>query len=291
MPDNEMPEGFLDLVRLAMKDRPEKLKSTGELWDKFLFIVFMGGKRSEAEINLVLSILKPQLGMDYVRKTSGEDWREAVEKILDERMYRIRDKETLEMLRELKKEMFRISASIKGSARFFEKNGITPETLEKTLGTKEKTWEFIEGLVKDADVPNIRYTKIIFWLHSVGFGYDFCPPSWQTKKFVNEDIGPYYQFYEDDAYFMKQAEGFAEGVKKKAKGATARDVSAAIYYYITLKSMLPPRSPQKKKFTPAKLLKFLKVKKLSLKTLAEKLAGAEEKEELAEKLHEWAGER
>lgn len=275
--------GFEDLVKLTMKERPEKPKSTKDIWNKFLYIIFMGGKRSEPEINLLLGMMKPLTDIDYVSKVSGESWREAASKIIDERLSRIKDEDILIMLRELKSELFRISASIKGGERFFRKNLISPEKLDELLSTKEKTWEFINGLAEDEDVPNVKYTKIIIWLHSLGYAQDFCPPGWQTKKFVNE-IGPYYPYYEDDRYFMKKSEEFAEDVKKTVKGATTRDVAMGIFYYIALKNMLPPRSPEKKAFNAAVLIKFLKTKKLTLAKISEKLADFDGRDKLAESL-------
>src|SRR3989344_3883435 len=255
------------------------------MWEKLLKIVFMGGKRSEPEINFLINMLRPQLGLDHVRKTDGEDWREAVEKILDERTKRIKDEDILEMLKDFKKEIFRVGASIKGSARFFVKNDIKPETLDKLLSNKELTWEFIEDLAKDEDVSNIKYTKIIIWLHSMGYADDFCPPSYQTKSFINEVYG-YYQFYEDDKYFMQKAQEFSEEVKKAVK-CTVRDVAMAIFYYVTLKNMLPPRSQEKKKFTPAVLVSFLKAKKITLKALSERLGDFEKREGLMESLYDY----
>ena len=206
-----MPKGFADLVKLTMKEQTPKPKNTEEIWERFLKIVFMGGKRSEPEINFIINMLKTQklLDMEYVLRTDGEDWREAVGNILNERINRIKDEEIAAMLKDFQKELFRISASIKGGARFFAKNNIRPEILEKLLDNKQRTWEFIEELAKDEDVSNIKYTKIIIWLHSMGYGEDFCPPSYQTKSFMNEIYG-YYQFYEDDKYFMQKAEEFAE---------------------------------------------------------------------------------
>ncbi len=281
-----IPKGFEDLVALTMKERPEKPKSTEEIWNKFLYIVFMGGRRSDPEINLIINMLKANklLGMEYVLKTSGEAWREDVGKMLDERMQRIKDDETLIMLKEFQKELFRISASIKGSARFFEKNKISPETLEGMLSGKEKTWEFIDSLANNEDVSNIKYTKIIIWLHSLGYAQDFCPPSWQAKKFINYEIGPYYQFYEDDKYFMKKSEEFAEEIKKKTKKATTRDVAMAIFYYTTLKNMLPSRSLEKKRFSASLLIGFIKRKKLNLKNISEMLSDFDQRDELIEDL-------
>lgn len=281
-----IPTGFDELVKLAMKAKQPKPKNTEEIWNKFLRIVFMGGKRSDPEITFIINMLRSLLGMESVKKTDGEDWREAVEKTLNERIKRIQDEDILIMLREFQKELFRISASIKGGARFFVKNEITPQRLENLLDSKEKTWEFVEDLAKDEDVSNIKYTKIIIWLHSLGHGDDLCPPSYQTKNFINEIYG-YYQFYEDDKYFMKKAEEFAEDVKKRVKKATTRNVAVAIFYYVTLKNMLPPRTPEKKRFSPAIVVKFLKTKKLSLATLSEQLADFDEREKLMENLYEF----
>ena len=281
-----IPKGFVDLVKLTMKEKTAKPKNAEEIWERFLKIVFMGGKRSEPEINFIINMLKPFLGMDYVKKTDGEDWRESVQNILNERTNRIKDEEAAAMLKEFQKELFRVSASIKGGARFFSKNNINPETISRLLDNKQRTWEFIENLAKDEDVSNIKYTKIIIWLHSIGYGEDFCPPSYQTKSFMNEIYG-YYQFYEDDKYFMKKAEEFAEEVKKQVKKSTVRDVASAIFFYITLKNMLPPRTPEKKKFNATVLLKFLKAKKLTLKAVSERLGDFDSREKLMESFYEF----
>ena len=283
------PKGFTDLVKLAAKEKPEKPKTAEDIWQKFLFIVFMGGKRSEPEINFLIRMLKPLADMEYVRKTDGEDWREAVEKAITERAARIKDDDVLAMLKDFQKELFRVSASIKGGARFFSKNNMSPEFLASALKTKESTWQFIEDLVSDEDVSNIKYTKVIIWLHSLGYADDFCPPSYQTKSFVNEVYG-YYQFYEDDKYFMQKAQEFSEDVKKAFKSAvkpTVRDVAMAIFYYVTLKNMMPPRSQEKKRFTPAVLVSFLKTKKLSLRLLSERLGDFESREALMKSLYDY----
>lgn len=275
-------DGFEELVKLTMKEKQSKSKDTKEIWDKFLYIVFMGSRRSEPEINTILRMMKPVTDMDYVDKTNGESWREAAAKILDERLSRIKDEDMLVMLREFKAELFRISASIKGGERFFRKDEISPAKLDELLSTKEKTWEFIDNIANNEDVSNIRYTKIIIWLHSLGYAQDFCPPAWQTKKFVNDEIGPYYPYYEDDKYFMKKAGEFAEEIKKDVKGATTRDVAMAIFYYITFKNALPPRSPEKKAFDATMLIKFLKAKKLTLAKVSEMLGEFDGRDKLAE---------
>src|SRR3989338_2847496 len=140
-----LPKGFTDLVKLAMAERPAKPKNMEEVWDKFLKVALMGGKRGEPDINFITNILKPVLVLDYVRKTDGEDWRDEAKKILDERVKRIKDEDMLLVISDFQKEIFRISASMKGAARFFERRKIL-ELLE-SLKTKEAMGEFIEEMV------------------------------------------------------------------------------------------------------------------------------------------------
>lgn len=283
-----IPEGFCDLVKLAIKSRPKKPSNSDEIWDRFVRIVFIGGKRSDADVSIIINILKKNglLSYEYVLKTTGEDWREAASKAVDERLSRVQDDDMKTMLKDFQKEMFRICASIKGGGRFFKQNEISPEKLEEMLSTKEKTWDFIEGLAKNEDVPNIKYTKVIFWLHSMGFGQDFCPPSWHVKKFVNEVFG-YYQFYEDDSYFMQKAAEFGDEIRKKIKDATNMSVSSAMFYHMSFKSMLPQRSMEKKKFKAPMILKFLKTKKLALDDVSKKMSMQGERDELAQAFYDF----
>ena len=82
----------------------------------------------------------------------------------------------------------------------------------------------------------------------------------------------------------KAPEEFTEEVTSKVKGATARDVSVAIFCYMSVKRMFPPRSAEKKRFTPLVLAKFLKKKKWKLKDLSEKLAVFDGQEKLGEEI-------
>ncbi len=281
-----VPKGFIDLVKIAMKEQPDKPKDTKDVWEKFLRVALMGGKRSDPEVSFLLKLLKNYLDMDYLLKKDGEDWRDEVSALIDERTSRIKDEDALVMLGIFKKEIFRICASLKGAARFFDKEKISPEKLSELLDTKEKARAFVDDLAGNEDVTNIKYTKVIIWLHSIGYGYDLAPPSYQTKAFINEIYG-YYQFYEDDKYFMKKMEEFAEEVKKEEKKATVRDVSSAVFYYITLKSMLPQRSKEKKNFTPPVMVKFIKAKKLTLRKMSEMLSDAEDREKLIQTLYDY----
>lgn len=274
-------EGIEDAIKLVQKEMPlTKAKNTGEMWDKFLRIIFIGGGRGDAEINYILKVLKKETSYEFVLKTRGEAWQEAVLSQIDARLKREKDERRSAALNGVKKDIWRLTASIKGSARYFERMKMSPETLAKLCKDKESTWEFIEELADDEDVTNVKFTKIILWLHSVGFGQDFCPPSRQVKDFVNKDLEFRYQFYEDDKFFMEKMQEFAG-----QRGVSAYDASKAVFFFRTLKNMMNSRSMEYRKFSPAAMLDFMKRNKFSLQDLSELLSDFDMRDGLPEQVH------
>lgn len=277
-------EGFESLLALVQKEMPlKKARNSDDMWKKFLRMIFLGGGRGDAEIDYVMGLLKKETELDFVLKTRGEQWQEAAAERLDKAIAKEKDERKSYAINSLKKELFRITASIKGSARYFERTKMSPETLEKLCKDRKSTWEFIEGLSGDEDVTNVRFTKVILWMHSVGFAGDFCPPSRQIKDFVNKELEFRYQFYDDDKFFMEKAREFAEKFPK----ASAYDVSKAIFLFRTLKNMLNTRSMEYRKFSPKAMLDFMKKNKFSLADVAEILADFDMRDGLPEQLHKF----
>ncbi len=281
----KIPDGFEALVKLVIKEQPLASfspKTDKEIWEKFLRIVFLGGSRSDAEINYLLEIFGKALELDYVTKTRGEPLESELSKIINAKLKSEKNGQLQNALQNLDNELFRIVASLKGAARYFEKTKMSPGILDKFTADKEKTWEFINELVEDEDVTNVKFTKVILWLHSVGKAQDFCPPSRQIKDFSNKDLGPYYRFYEDDKYFMERIQSFSEDLKKKIPKASVYDVSKAIFYYRACKHMLA----NQRGFQPSSLMRFMKKQKLDLKKLSLALGNIKKREKLAKSLNE-----
>ena len=127
----------------------------------------------------------------------------------------------------------------------------------------------------------MSYEKTIIWLQSTGRAKDFAPPTRHLKSFLNSDVGPYYSYYEDDAYFMNKAKEMAKDFPK----ASLMDVYRAIFFYSTFKSIFPRGN----KFTPKKLLNFMKKKKITPRKLSEMLSDMEEREEVTGQILEFMG--
>jgi hypothetical protein len=214
-----------------------------------------------------------------VRKTRGEPLEAELSKIL--KTTREKSEHLQNVLQSLDGELFRVVASMKGAARYFERTKMSLPVLDKFTADKERTDDFIHELVEDEDVTNVKFTKVILWLHSVGKAGDFAPPSRQIKDFCNKDIGPYYRYYEDDKYFMEKMQEIAEEIKKELPKASVYDVSKAAFYYRACKVMLS----EQKGFAPSTLLKFLKKEKMDLGKLAAMLGDIKKRELLGKKLN------
>ena len=273
------PEGFKELVALVSKDKVPVAKGK-DIWDKFCRAAFIGKGRSDAEISFLIKILKKQLDYDYMLKTSGEDWRNEIESLLKERLSRIQDEDIQILFQGLLKDLFYLTATLKGGARFFERKKIFDE-IDNLTKTKDLTNDLIEEIVEDKDFSGMRYAKTIIWLQSTGRAKDFAPPTRHLKSFLNSDVGPYYSYYEDDAYFMKKAKEIEKDFPKNS----LMDIYRTIFFYRTLKSIFPRGN----KFTPKKLLEFMKKKKITVKKLSEMLSDMDEREELSEQLLKFSG--
>ncbi len=288
MEDGKIPEGFVPLVKMVMKEQPLSSfqpKTDTKIWAQFLRIALLGGNRSDAEINYLTDIFGKALDFDYVLKTRGEPLEAELSKILRAKMKTEKNGKLLAAMQGLDNELFRVVASIKGGARYFERTKMGIAALNKLTADREKTWEFISELAEDQDVTNVKFTKVILWLHSLGRAQDFSPPSRQIKDFCNKDVGPYYRFYEDDKYFMEKMQEITEEIKKSVKKATVYDVSKAAFYYRACKNMLS----SSKGFAPSSLIKFMRAQKLDLKKLSTMLSDVKKRELLGKKLNERFG--
>lgn len=275
----EYPEGFKELVNLVKKEKVPLIKGK-EIWEKFCRVAFIGKGRSDAEITFLVKILKKYLDYDYVLKTYGEDWEKEVEKFLKRRLKRIRDEDIQIVISSLFKDLFYLTATLKGAARFFEKKKLFDE-IDNLTKNMEKTDEIIKEIVEDKDFSGVRYAKAILWLQTTGRARDFAPPTRQLKSFLNNDIGPYYKYYEDDAYFMNRAKELTNDFPE----TSLMDIYRAIFFYRTLKSFFPRGA----RFKPKKLIEFMKKKKLSIRKLSEMLADMDEREKIAEQLLKFSG--
>ncbi len=272
----QLPDGFEQLLALVKKS--PVAKATGnEIWQQFVRAIMIGKNRYDAEISFLMGMLKSKLEYNYVLRTSGEDWREDVNKFLSERSQRIQDEDMLLIVSEFQKDLFYFSASIKGGARFFKAKNL-PEVIDELTSTKEKTWELIKDLVGNKDVSGVRYAKAILWLHYTGRGQDFAPPTVQLKGFINNDIGPYYQFYEDDDYFMKRVQEMGKAIK-----ATLMDIYQTIFLYRTFKHM----AGRGRKMTPKKVVDIMKRRKLTVARVFEMLSDIEERAKLVDIVKSW----
>ena len=275
----EYPEGFLELVERSKKFKIQKAKGK-DMWYKYCKIALIGKGRYDAETSFLLNMLKDFFDFDSIMDKTGEDWRDEIRDFLEERLDRIRDKDIKEFISDLLDNLFSFSATVRGGARFFKKKKVF-DKIDAYTKNKEKSREFVQELVDDKDVPGISYAKAILWLHSIGRGVNLAPPTAQLKKFLNNDIGPYHQYYRDDEHFMKRA----DEMDKEFEDTGMIYIYRAIHLYKTLNIFLPRGCS----FGPNSLLNFLDQEDMTIKDLEEQINDIHKQEKLKDNLHSFMG--
>lgn len=269
----DYPDGFSDLVKLAGKNPVNKSKGK-EIWDRFCEAALIGKERGEPQIAFVKSFLKSQLDYDFVSKSNEFSWHDNVQEFLKDRLEKVRDEESRQIISGLLRDLTYLASTIKQGQKFIESRKI----IKDTNAIEGKEQDIIKAIVEDREITGMGFVKVILWLQSAGFAKFFAPPTKHLKAFINNDVGPYYQYYEDDAYFMKKAQEIAKDFPK----ASLADIYRAIFFFRIFKTALPRGS----KFTPKKLVSFLKKKKLSIAKLQEMLKDRDEMDKLMESLME-----
>lgn len=275
----EYPLGFEELVERVKEVKVNKLKGK-DIWYKYCKIALIGKGRYDAETSFLLNMLKDFFEFESVLDKTGEEWRDGLRDFLEGRLEKIRDQDIQEFISDLLDNLFGFSATVRGGARFFEKKDLF-DKIDDLTKNKEKSWELVEDIVEDKDVPGISYAKAILWLHSIGRGVNLAPPTAQLKKFLNNDIGPYHQYYRDDEHFMNRAEEINEDFEDTEMIYIYR----AIHFYKTLKIFLPRGCG----FDPEDLLGFLDDQDMNIEDLEEKINDINKQEELKSKLYSFMG--
>lgn len=265
----EYPDGFLDLVKLVSKS-PVKQSKGNEIWERFCEAALIGKERGEPQIAFVKQLLKTQLDYDFVSKSNEFSWHDNVQEFLKDRSEKIRDEESKKIISGLLRDLTYLASTIKQGQKFIESRNM----LKDSSAIEGKEQDIINAIVEDREITGMGFVKVILWMQSAGFAKGFAPPTKHLKSFINNDVGPYYQYYEDDAYFMKKAQEIAKDFKK----TSLADIYRAIFFFRIFKSAMPRGS----KFTPKKLVNFLKKKKLTIARLQEMLKDRDEMDNLME---------
>ena len=266
----EYPKGFKQLVNLASKI---KVKKSKDLWENYCKIIFMGKGISSAESNIIFNTLKKELDFEYISKINGEKLENKIREIMTLKRDELKTYKPRMIITNFLDRLFFNIASLKGGARFFKKKRLN-EKINELSKTHKNIDKLIEDIIKDDDVPGIGYTKSIMWLHNCGYATHTVAPTFHLKKFMNNFIGPYYKYNEDDKYFME----WAQEMKKDFKGIEMIYIAKAIFLFMTAKMYAPRGS----KLYPEDFLKHIKKNKLTLKKVDEGLSDIRKKDKIIE---------
>lgn len=296
-----IPNGFVELVELVNTDYPlpsvEKVTES-ELWDNFCYCALFGPDRIEAETSYVHDLLKKK-GL-LSRKNLREDgWISRTEAVLKNELKQVKepakDRKTT-IIRKVLSRIRNLYETLMKADEVFTNLDIAPNTLKKAENDRT-IGEILASLVYAGEArpnPNkildVGYTKAVLWLHSCGVGKDYAPDNNHTIRFLNE-CGYGASVWRVDATVRKDYDVLMSYLKKVTYEVNEKlggnysvaDVSHAIFYYMSTKSLIDSRK-YKKYYDPATMLLFLNKKSWGIDDLANTLFNIHEVDALREEL-------
>lgn len=285
-----LPKGFDELVNLILKDDPilkgSVPKKTGEIWDDFVYCVFIDENRSDADVRYLYDLLDAWqlLDMAVVLKLRGK-WKEKAEKVCSSEMCKVSGRKHGVLSGFLiSQNLWDTTQCLVDLADYFVKKNICRDVLLKRTVAVPGLNDLIAEIAypnSPEHIRNIGLTKTILWLHALGLASEHCPPSRQSRAFLYEDVeglsGPI-PYVEWDNYWpwLKKVENVA-----KHLSVTVRDISKAAWYYKSSQSLLAQfRAGLKWKFTPGILVKYVDENYKNLLKYADALTDIDEVDNL-----------
>ena len=269
------------------KDR-KIVPSIQEIWKQMVWVLFLGGRRSEAAVNYIFDLLVANNLIDYddmvkFRSDDWDDWDEKVRAVLEKELSSVRDEDREDVLKNLLSEVRGRNDRenplfyIRSAMRYFREEKIDWQVIEKRTRTEEGTVEFMremyfygQGVENYKKITGFGASKAALWLYSLGKALGEVPPTSHVKNFINFDVRQreYNEAEREDDVIIAEMKDFVEKqVRPKIPGVTVKDVQTTVWLWKSCQGLLSLAGRGlKSKLTAEKMAAFVKKRRLNYVT-------------------------
>jgi len=283
---------------------------TADIWDSFTYFVFLDHNRTDAEASYLYDLLKHEglLEMAKVQHLAGK-WSGQVGLVASSKLKGLQPGRKTSVLRDLMTTIADSEQCILEGHRYFRKHGVTGSWITSRTRTKPDVdkllWEWgWNDYQKNPDhIWRFGLTKGILLLNSIGLALNYCPPSRQVHRFMEEDMGrrPISQpssgpssqtssiwSWSTDFAAIRGVQTVASTISPQTQRATTADVGHSIWYWKSAQGLLAfTRGGLRKKLTPKRFLDFLLARSYNLPDFSEALHDIDVVDQLATDLRSY----
>lgn len=292
-----LPDGFANLVQLVITNLNwDRLPRTREeVWDAFLYPIFLGATVRSAQANYVKEVLGDMLDFSAAQAVRTDPiWSRRAMAVIDAELGTIKGtlgegykKAILEIARK-EIQSLNLSRTIGDALQFFEDLQVDVRTMRTLKDDERATLDFVDLVARS--IHNVRYIKAVLWLYNCGIAKDLVPPNAHVTRFLNECGYPGFGWSKeqvDDWQIFTPACKCMKDVARQVetelgRTITAKQAQAAVWYLQTSRGLLP--TTWKNSLTPDLLIQFLHSQSWSIGQLSDKLDDVEELDNLANDL-------
>jgi hypothetical protein len=296
-----LPDGFPDLVKLAIKDwdwdlLPEK---DDDIWEALLYTIFLGATVRTAQANYIKEVLGDVLEFKAANAVHNFTWSKKALKITDSELRSIHGtpgeslKSAILQIAIKEIQSLDLSRTIDTALNFFAKYSINVPKIKALQDDLAGSLNVVDYAAHE--IYNVRYIKGVLWLYSCGIAKDIVPPNAHVTRFLDECGYPQFAWSrnmpEDWQIFTIACAKMREVAKQVetelSQRITPKQAQAAVWYLQTCRGLLPRNT--KRKLTPSLLIDFLNSQKWAIKKLNSKLNDIEELESVTNDLKGFLG--
>lgn len=289
-----IPDGFPELVSLVLEDWDwdDLVTENSEIWEALLYPVFLGATVRSAQANYVKEVLADLLEFEAVQTIRSDPvWSEKALKVLNRQLRSIKGTPGAGFKRAILQIAFQqvkrldLSRTIGDALNFFSDHNINVAKIANLQKDYGGTLNLTDLAARE--IHNVRYVKSVLWLYGCGIAEDIVPPNAHVTRFLHEcgypgfgwsrDLPTDWQVFTPACRYMREV---ANQVSLElGVSITPKQAQTAVWYLQACRGLLP--TGYKSKFTPLKLVEFLRTQKWSMQDLSIRLDDVEQLEDLA----------
>lgn len=298
MGKNVLPQGFSDLVGLVLEDWTwdELPSEDGEIWNALIYPIFLGATVRTAQANYIKECLWDFLECEAARLVPNDPiWSRRVMARVNQELQTIRGtpgeglKRAILTIASKEIQDLHLSRTIGDALNFFNDTGLNAQMIIDLQNDYSNTQEIVDLAARS--IHNVRYVKAVLWLYSCGIAEDLVPPNNHVTRFLDECGYPGFGWSSepaDDSQVFTPACRYMRDVAAQVgidlnRTVTPKQAQAAVWYLQTCRGLLTTN--RKRQFTPAALIDFLDIQRLTINQLNANLDDIENLENFSAQLN------
>jgi hypothetical protein len=166
-----------------------------DLWNAFLFPMFVGGRRKSAQVSYAVSVLEEFVSLQRARKAQTDgDWTPRIKRQIEKSLRKLGDYPPDGLKRAILEDILadadglKLSSMAAGMTVFIDQLKLME--MGDIRGDLNREFEFVVKAVGNGAIAYVGYTRFVLWMHACNAGWTLTPPNGPVRWAMgSSDLG------------------------------------------------------------------------------------------------------